>query len=83
MDMCMDTHTAPTHPPTHPPALAPVLVKMEGRPFAAGAMRECFALKKLSTFSSAVCRCVVRREGRGTRARAVCCGGGRVLPRGR
>jgi hypothetical protein len=31
-----------------------VLVKMERRPFAAGAMRECFALKKLSTFSSSV-----------------------------
>jgi hypothetical protein len=27
---------------------------MERRPFAAGAMRECFALKKLSTFSSSV-----------------------------
>lgn len=35
-----------------------VLVKMERRPFAAGAMRECFALKKLSTFSSSVYRCV-------------------------
>jgi len=33
-----------------------VLVKMERRPFAAGAMRECFALKKLSTFSSSVYR---------------------------
>ncbi|KAF8055109.1 Eef2k [Scenedesmus sp. PABB004] len=33
-----------------------VLVRMEGRPFAAGAMRECYALKKLSTFSSSVAR---------------------------
>ncbi|KAG2490554.1 hypothetical protein HYH03_010948 [Edaphochlamys debaryana] len=28
-----------------------VLVKMESKPFAAGAMRECFAAKKLSTFT--------------------------------
>ncbi|KAG2449797.1 hypothetical protein HYH02_005320 [Chlamydomonas schloesseri] len=28
-----------------------VLVKMEGKPFAAGAMRECYAAKKLSTFT--------------------------------
>ncbi len=27
-----------------------VLVRMEGKPFAAGAMRECYAMKKLSTF---------------------------------
>eukprot|EP00775_Hariotina_reticulata_P009172 gene9172-9339_t len=33
-----------------------VLVKLEPRPFAAGAMRECFAMKKLSTFSSSVYR---------------------------
>jgi len=31
-----------------------VLVKVEGKPFAAGAMRECFAMKKLSTFSTNV-----------------------------
>uniref|UniRef100_A0A383WC16 Alpha-type protein kinase domain-containing protein n=1 Tax=Tetradesmus obliquus TaxID=3088 RepID=A0A383WC16_TETOB len=33
-----------------------VLVKIEARPFAAGAMRECYAMKKLSTFSSSVYR---------------------------
>jgi len=31
-----------------------VLVKVESRPFAAGAMRECFAMKKLSTFTTNV-----------------------------
>eukprot|EP00955_Chlamydomonas_euryale_P097579 365084-Chlamydomonas_euryale.AAC.15 len=29
-----------------------VLVKVEDKPFAAGAMRECFAMKKLSTVAS-------------------------------
>ena len=28
-----------------------MLVKMEEKPFGAGAMRECFAMKKLSTFA--------------------------------
>lgn len=28
-----------------------MLVKVEARPFAAGAMRECFAAKQLSTFT--------------------------------
>lgn len=36
-------------PPFHFP-IATVLVKIESRPFAAGAMRECYAMKKLSTF---------------------------------
>jgi len=27
-----------------------VLVKMEAKPFGAGAMRECYAMKKMSTF---------------------------------
>lgn len=34
--------------------LSAVLVKIEARPFAAGAMRECFAMKKLSTFTASV-----------------------------
>lgn len=38
--------------------VAAVLVKIEARPFAAGAMRECYAMKKLSTFSSSVYRWV-------------------------
>lgn len=33
-----------------------VLVKMEVKPFAAGAMRECYAMKKLSTFCTSVFR---------------------------
>ena len=33
-----------------------MLVKMERKPFAAGAMRECFAAKKLSNFSTSVYR---------------------------
>lgn len=35
-----------------PPLRSAVLVKMDNKPFAAGAMRECFAMKKLSTFAA-------------------------------
>lgn len=31
-----------------------MLVKVESEPFACGAMRECFAMKKVSTFSSSI-----------------------------
>ncbi len=31
-----------------------VLIKMEAKPFAAGAMRECYAAKQLSTFTHSV-----------------------------
>ena len=33
------------------PLCRAVIVKMETKPFAAGAMRECYAMKKLSTFT--------------------------------
>lgn len=52
-------------PGLHWPA---VLVKVESKPFAAGAMRECFAMKKLSTFTHSTdwtkAQNTVGREGR-------------------
>ena len=39
-----------------------VLVKMEVKPFAAGAMRECYAAKKLSTFTHSSDWTKVERE---------------------
>jgi len=44
------------NPQTQSWVLDDVLVKIESKPFAAGAMRECYAMKKLSTFSTAVYR---------------------------